>query len=122
MKTEKSTPSLIAPQTFEDKDRTNNSISTAVFFRELEIGQLYSQQKGPDIRRVVMVVENNGAFSCSDIPVKIQFAGTTLFEGTIASLDPGKTVEVTYEWDVSGISPDAERDISASRLLSTAAR
>ena len=106
-------------QAFEDKDRTNNSISTAVFFRELEIGQLYSQQKGPNIRRIVMVVENNGAFSCSDIPVEIQFDETTLYEGTIASLDPGKTVEVTYEWDVSGLSPDADGYLSIKATVNS---
>lgn len=99
-------------QIFEDKDRTNNSISTPVFFRELEIGQLFSQQIGPNIRMIVIVVENNGAFSCFDIPVEIQFNETTLYEGIIGTLDPGKTVEVTYEWDVSGISSDEDGYLS----------
>nr|WP_320009762.1 LamG-like jellyroll fold domain-containing protein [uncultured Desulfobulbus sp.] len=99
-------------QSFADKDRTNNSLSTPIFYRDIALGQLYSQQQGPNSRRITLVVENNGALSCADIPVQITYKESILYETTIATLDPGKTVEISSVWDVSGLSADADGYLS----------
>ena len=90
---------------FEDRDRGNNIAHLPVFRPDLAIPHLFSTAVGPVKRALTVTVRNDGTVASSNIPVTFKkngLSGELLHEETIISLSAGESIDVVYEWDITG--------------------
>lgn len=101
---------VIDPDTqIEDRNRSNNTISTSILMPDLIVSDIVSQKTGPKQRTITARVMNVGVTPAANISVSLRKDaedGEPMTSFLIPVLAAGAYQDVVFEWDISGMDFD----------------
>jgi hypothetical protein len=109
-------------QVITDLVRSNNILGLQVNLPDAAIQSVTWSQVASNLLSLTARIANQGVTTSQAVAVEFRLGatnGTLLDSQTITNLAPGQSVDIGYEWDVSGISSDTQVFVMLTALEGT---